>query len=230
MKYIKKFNALNSNDIVSTFQALCDSYDFNLAFNTKKDRAVSSSNAKFIIDSKYTAELHRLNSKIKKMNYSISATANIKSDNLVFIKSDVNLDNLIGELNSNIGATNIRTIIRLRKVSAKRTEHDEVFDNILEVVSGIMNYDLLESEEGYTIAILSDSGNIIGTIDYHSIPSTNPFYQGYETEYPENKYVIEINSAEENVDTGELDLDDIRLIPVINGKFDTERLVSYLED
>lgn len=226
MKYLKSFNeSLNENSIETSIQALCDIYDFDISFNNSKDRAVSHSTTEFKINKEYLTELQRLNAKIKSMGYESSASCNIMTNKSIeVVRSDKNLDNFIAELNKFVGFENIRTLIRIKRQGSK---HDIVFDDITEVVSGVMNYEYWEnSEGGYMIALLTNEGDIIGTLEYHHIPADNPFYM--EGEYPENEYVIEINDATE-ID-GELDLDNIRLVPVINSSFDKDNLEGYLEE
>lgn len=228
MKYLKRFNeSLNENSIESSMQALCDTYDFDIAYNHNKERAVSHSTTDFIISKEYITELQRLNAKLKNMGYESSASSNINTGGSIkVIKSEKNLDSIIEELVNFIGAVNIRTLIRVKQNSG-RSVHDKVFDDIAEVVAGKMNYEYWENSEGdYMIALLTDEGEVVGAIEYHHDPTINPFYM--DGEYVDNEYVIEINDAVEV--GGELDFDNIRLVPVIDNKFDIDSLEDYLDE
>jgi len=63
------------------------------------------------------------------------------------------------------------------------------------------------------------------------IKENNPFYDNGR--YPENKYVLVIEDAEEVYDdddpeTPVIDLNHIRLVPIKDGKFSKEKLEKYL--
>lgn len=76
----------------------------------------------------------------------------------------------------------------------------------------------------------TNSNVLVGALTYY-IKENNPFYDGGR--FPENRYVIEIEDAEEVYDdddpeTPVIDLYHIRLVPIKDGKFSKEKLEKYL--
>lgn len=81
-------------------------------------------------------------------------------------------------------------------------------------------------EENKFFAHILIEGDIIGSVEYHYSADNNPFYDGGE--YPENRYIIELNNAfDEN---GVIDYDNIQLIKVSpKGNYDSNKLHNALE-
>jgi hypothetical protein len=228
MKYLKRFNeSLKEDDVKTAMQALSDTFDFDLAFNNTKDRAVCHSTDSFDINENFIREIHKLNAKLKSMGYESSAIIVFNSSGKTqTIKSTDNLDEIVSGLSKYIGSTNVRTLLRIKQNSLK-SEHDRVFDEMCSIVAESIDYDYWEDTEGsYVIGLYNTNGTLIGMIEYHDKPEVNPFYSNGE--YPNNKYVFEINDATE--EDGFLDLDNIRLVPVIDGKFNRRALEAFLLD
>lgn len=118
--------------------------------------------------------------------------------------------------------------------SKDNIDHRKILRKILDIV---FNNQLISNKiENNFFGLLKYDSDLnkevlVGAITYH-FEENNPFYNNGE--FPENRYVIVIEDAEEifddNPDEPIIDFDYIRIVPVDNnGNFSVDNLEKYLK-
>jgi hypothetical protein len=116
----------------------------------------------------------------------------------------------------------------LKLFESNNLDHKKILREVLDIIFDNQLISKRVEENFYFLYKYDSDINeevLVGCMRYH-FDDDNPFYDNGT--FPENKYVIEIEDAEEVIDDV-IEFDFIRLIPVVNnGEFSKEKLEKHL--